>query len=182
MQKTLLVILLLILGINANAQEIKSDNLDNFGKIELGLHGLSFAYELPLSNKFVWENAVGAGMGMSAENSTATYSLNVVRPVPFLKSKLKFVYNINKRIEKEKNIRNNAGNYIALQTKYSFGRPNHNTYNRTMLTELHWGIQRNLGGNFIFNTHVGLGYLGDFNSNSGALSPTIGTSFGYRIF
>ena len=182
MKKILLAILLSILGFNANAQQNKGDNLDNFGKIELGFHGLSFAYELPITNKFVWENAVGAGMGMSADNNSATYSLDVVRPVPFIKSKLKFVYNINKRIEKEKNIRNNAGNYIALQTKYSFGRANHNTNNRSMLTELHWGIQRNLGGNFLFNTHVGLGYLGDFNSNNGAVSPTIGVSFGYRIF
>ncbi len=146
------------------------------------MHGLSFAYELPLSNKFVWENAIGTGMGMSAENSSATYSLDIVKPVPFLKSKLKFVYNINKRIEKEKNIRNNAGNYIALQTKYSFGRSANSTYNRSMLTELHWGIQRDLGGNFLFNTHIGLGYLGDFNSNSWAFSPPIGVSFGYRIF
>lgn len=182
MKKTLLVILLSILGFNANAQQNKSDTLDNFAKIELGLHGLSFAYELPLSNKFVWENSIGAGMGMSTENNSLTYSLDVIRPVPFLKSKLKFVYNINKRIANEKNIRNNAGNYIALQTKYSFGRPANNTYNRSMLTELHWGIQRNLGGNFLFNTHIGLGYLGDFDSNSGALSPTIGVSFGYRIF
>lgn len=119
---------------------------------------------------------------MSAENSSATYSLDIVKPVPFLKSKLKFVYNINKRIEKEKNIRNNAGNYIALQTKYSFGRSANSTYNRSMLTELHWGIQRDLGGNFLFNTHIGLGYLGDFNSNSWAFSPPIGVSFGYRIF
>ena len=182
MQKTFLVILLSILSFNATAQLNNADNLDKFGKIELGFHGLSFGYELPVSNKFVWENAIGAGMGMSAEPGAATYSLDVLRPVPFLKSKLKFVYNINKRFEKEKNIRNNAGNYIALQSKYSFGRGGNNTYNRSLLTELHWGIQRNLGSNFLFNTHIGFGYLGDFNSNSGTLSPTIGVAFGYRIF
>jgi hypothetical protein len=182
MQKILLVIFLSIISFKATAQQKNIENLDNFGKIELGFHGLSFAYELPLSNKFAWENAIGAGMGMNAEPGSATYSLDVVRPVPFLKSKLKFVYNINKRIEKNKNIRNNAGNYIALQSKYSFGRVGNNSYNQSMLTELHWGIQRNLGSNFIFNTHVGFGYLGDFTSNSGSLSPTIGLAFAYRIF
>jgi hypothetical protein len=69
-----------------------------------------------------------------------------------------------------------------LQTKYSFGKFANTTYNRALLTEIHWGIKRSLGGNFIFNTHVGIGYLGDYNTNSGAISPTIGVAFGYRIF
>ncbi|WP_372917675.1 hypothetical protein [Salegentibacter sp.] len=182
MKKTLLVILLATLGFNANAQEKKNDNLDNFGKIELGFHGLSFGYDLPISNKFVWENAIGAGMGMSAENNSASYTLDITRPVPFFKSKLKFVYNINKRIEKEKITLNNSGNFVALQTKYSFGRGGSNTFNPAMLTEVHWGIQRSLGGNFIFNTHIGLGFVRDFDTNSTAFSPTFGLAFGYRIF
>ena len=59
MKKLLLVILLSTLGFNATAQD-QNKNLDKFGKIELGFHGLSFGYELPISNKFVWENALGA--------------------------------------------------------------------------------------------------------------------------
>lgn len=182
MKKILLVILLSSLGFNANAQNNGDNNLENFGKIELGFHGLSFGYELPVSNKFVWENSLGLGMGMNSEYQSANYTLDLVRPVPSVKSRLKFVYNINKRKEKGRNILNNAGNYIALQTKYTFGISGVRSLNSAMLTELHWGIQRNLGGRFIFNTHVGLGYLQDFNFNSGVFSPTIGISFGYRIF
>ncbi len=182
MKKLLLIILLSTLGFNAYAQNNDENNLDNFGKIELGFHGLSFGYELPISNKFVWENALGLGMGMNVENNTATYTIDLVRPVPFLKSKLKFIYNINKRKEKDRNILNNAGNYIVLQTKYSFGASGANSLNSAMLTELHWGIQRNLGGRFLFSTHIGLGYLQDFTLDNGILSPTIGLSFGYRIF
>ena len=65
MKKILLVILLSTLGFKASAQEKDNEQIDNFGKIELGFHGLSFGYELPISNKFVWENAIGAGMGMN---------------------------------------------------------------------------------------------------------------------
>ncbi len=180
MKKTLLIIFLASLGFNLTAQE-QSRNLDKFGKIELGFHGLSFGYELPISNKFVWENALGAGMGMNADNG-ANYSLDVATPVPFFKSKLKFVYNINKRIEKEKITVNNSGNFIALQTKYSFGKSGSTTYNPAMLTEVHWGIQRSLGGNFIFNTHIGLGFVRDFDTSSTAFSPTFGLAFGYRLF
>lgn len=182
MKKTLLVILLSTLGFNAIAQENENEQLDNFGKIELGFHGLSFGYELPISNKFVWENAIGAGMGMNAENNSASYTLDIIKPVPFFKTKLKFVYNINKRNEKEKITLNNSGNYIALQSKYSFGKSANTAYNSALLTEVHWGLQRSLGGNFIFNTHIGLGFVSDFDTNSFAFSPSFGLAFGYRIF
>ena len=182
MKKILLVILLSTLGFKASAQEKDNEQIDNFGKIELGFHGLSFGQELPISNKFVWENAIGAGMGMNARGNSANYTLDVVRPVPFLKSKLKFVYNINKRIKKEKITVNNSGNYVALQTKYSFGKSGSFTYNPALLTEVHWGIQRSLGGNFIFNTHIGLGFVSDFDTSSTAFSPTFGLAFGYRLF
>lgn len=177
--KRILLILLLIISLNANAQNPEK-NLDNFGKIELGLHGLNAGYELPVSNKLVWENALGMGMGMSVPNG-AKYTLDFARPVPFLKSRLKFVYNLNKRKNKGRNIFNNAGNYLALQTKYSFGNSHTLSLNSSMLTEIHWGIQRNLGGGFIFNTQIGLGYLRDFDLNGAALSPTLGFSFGYRV-
>lgn len=182
MKKLLLILILTTLGSHASAQNEIVNNLDNFGKIELGFHGLSFGYELPVSNKFVWENALGLGLGMNVQNNAATYSLDLVRPVPFLKSKFKFVYNINKRKQKDKNILNNGGNYVALQTKYSFGASGTSSLNSAVLTELHWGIQRNLGGRFLFSTHVGFGYLQDFKLDNGVLSPTIGLSFGYRIF
>ena len=182
MKKTLLVILLFTLGFNVNAQEKNNDNLDNFGKVELGFHGLSLGYDLPISNKFVWENALGAGMGMNAESNSASYSLDFTRPVPFLKSSLKFVYNIRKRIEKGKITENNSGNYLALQTKYSFGKADSYTLNSSMLTEIHWGLQRSLGGNFIFKTHIGLGFVRDFDNNSTGFSPTFGLVFGYRLF
>ncbi len=182
MKKLLLILLISTFGLNSYAQDSNFNNLEKFGKIELGFHGLSFAYELPISNKFVWENALGLGMGMKAEGNEATYNIDLVRPVPFVKSKLKFIYNINKRKEKGRDILNNAGNYVALQSKYSFGSSGANSLNSAILTEVHWGIQRNLGGKFLFNTHVGFGYLHDFDLESGVISPTIGISFGYRIF
>ena len=56
------------------------------------------------------------------------------------------------------------------------------TYNPALLTEVHWGLQRSLGGNFIFNTHIGLGFVSDFDTSSTAFSPTFGLAFGYRLF
>ena len=160
-----------------------NDNLlDNFARINLGLHGIEASYELPVSKKFVWENSLGIGMGANVNASSAEYYLDFGNLAPFVKSELKYIYNINKRGSKGKNIINNSGNYIGLQTKYSFGNSKVYHLNSISLTEVHWGIQRSLGGNFIFDFHMGLGYLNDYNTNEGAISPTLGLRFGYKLF
>ncbi|GHA51962.1 hypothetical protein GCM10007103_35440 [Salinimicrobium marinum] len=160
-----------------------NDNLlDNFARINLGLHGIEGSYELPVSKKFVWENSLGIGMGANVNASSAEFNLDFGNLTPFLKSELKYVYNINKRESKGKNIVNNSGNYIGLQTKYSFGNSKAYHLNSTSLTEVHWGLQRSLGGNYVFDFHIGLGYLNDYNTNEGAVSPTLGLRFGYKLF
>lgn len=174
-----LAILLFSNFIWAQANE---DNLESFARVNLGLHGLEASYELPLSERFVWENTLGIGMGANSYANGAEFHFDFLNPTPFVKSELKYIYNIKKREAKGKNISNNSGNYIGLQTKYSFGNANEYDLNRTTLTEVHWGLQRSLGGNFIFNFHIGLGYLSDYDTDEGAVSPTLGLRFGYRLF
>ncbi len=159
-----------------------TDAFKNYSRINLGLHGLELSYELPVSKKFVWENTLGIGMGSNINGSIVQYSFNFLKLSPFLKSELKYIYNVHKRKAKGKNTLNNSGNYIGFQTKYSFGNSDDTLQNQTLLTELHWGIQRSLGKRFIFNTHIGLGYLKDFESDNGKISPTLGLRFGYRLF
>jgi hypothetical protein len=160
-----------------------NDNLlKNFARVNLGLHGIEASYELSFSERFVWENSLGIGMGANSNASSAEFHFDLANPTPFVKSELKYIYNIKKRESKGKTILNNSGNYIGLQTKYSFGNSNVYELNRTSLTEVHWGLQRSLGGKFIFNFHIGLGYLNDYNTNEGAISPTLGLRFGYKLF
>ncbi len=151
-------------------------------KIGIGLHGLELSYEFPLSEKFSIDNSLGAGMGMTDYGAGAEYLLDVARPTPYMRSRLKYIYNIEKRVKKNKNTKHNSGNYIAAQVKYSFGNIKTYQLNRALLTEVHWGIQRDLGGNFLFNMHIGLGYLQDFQENAGDLSPTLGFQFSYIMF
>lgn len=158
------------------------DGLTNFARINLGLHGLEASYELPVSKRFVWENSLGIGMGANVNGGGAEFHFDFARPVPFLKSELKYIYNIEKRVSKGKNVLNNSGNYVGLQTKYSFGNSGTYALNRSSLTEIHWGIQRSLGGDFVFDFHVGLGYLSDYETEDDAISPTLGLRFGYRLF
>lgn len=152
------------------------------GKINLGLNGLEAAYELPVGKQTTWENSLGIGMGSNVYGTSVEYHFNFSQPVPFLKSKLKYIYNFNKRDEKGKNTTHNSGNYIGLQTKYNFGNSSNYQLNKTLLTEVHWGIQRSLGRGFMVDAHIGLGYIKDFDTKDGALSPTVGLRFGYNLF
>lgn len=181
MKKVLAIVLIVSTQI-INAQVTSRDSLEKFGRVNVGLHGLEASYELPVSKKMVWENTVGIGMGSNVYGSSVEYYFDFKRPIPFLKSELKYIYNFEKRVAKGKRTINNSGNYIGLQTKYSFGDRVDRHLDSTLLTEVHWGIQRSLGGGFLFNVQVGLGYLSDFDTTDGSFTPTAGIKFGYRLF
>lgn len=172
----------LLSGYLGFSQRTTSSDLDAFGRLNLGLHGLEVSYELPLSTEFVWENSLGIGMGMEASFGSASYTLYFDRPVPFVRSQLKWIYNRNRREAKGRSVFMNSGNFVGFQTKYSFGNSNLFDLNQAILAEIQWGIQRNLGKRFIFSLHLGIGALGDFDNSQGVFTPTFGLRFGYRIF
>ena len=181
MKKFYLIIMLLSLAFTTSAQQNQDRNLDNFGRVNLGFQGIGFSYELPVSNKFVWVNSLGAGGGMSVQNGV-NYGFNILRPTVTVTSALRFVYNIDKRAAKDRWVENNAGNYIAFQNKYNFRNAGYSANNSSLLAEIHWGMQRNMGSNFLFNFHLGIGALRDFDTNAWGASPTLGFSFAYRLF
>ncbi len=178
--KKVLTLLILMCVLSLKAQN--STNLNTLAKANLGLQGLDLSYELPLCKTFLWENNFGIGLGMNSYGSNVEFVFDFARPVPYFKSEVKYIYNITKRNLKGKNINNNSGNYIGLQTKYSFGTSKSTQLNSALLTEIHWGIQRNLGGNFLSNTHIGLGYLHDYYNNNGSATLTAKVNFAYRLF
>lgn len=179
--KKLVSLILIAMAAIGFAQNANDQSLQSFSRLNLGLHGLEFTNELPISNSIVWENSLGLGMGSYVGNGV-NYRLALDTPVPFLTSELKYMYNRVKRINKGRSTLNNSGNYIGMQAKYSFGSSKTFELNQTVLTEMHWGIQRPLGKRFIFDMHLGLGYLLDFDFDEGDFSPTFGLRFGYKLF
>ena len=180
--KKLLSIVFIVFTTVSFAQDVAKAPLNQFARVNLGLHGLELTYELPISDSFVWENSFGVGMGSYTLDNTVNYRLYLNNPTPYFTSELKFHYNRQKRTNKGRSTLNNSGNYIGLQTKYSFGNDRTFRLNKTLLSELHWGIQRPLGKRFIFDLHIGIGYLFDFYFNDGHISPTFGLRFGYKLF
>ena len=156
--------------------------LENIGKVSLGLQGAEFSYELPLGKSLLLESAAGLGVGMEVDHNKSTYSFYLLDPVPFVSTELKWIYNREKREAKERSNANNAGDYVGLQTKYSFGHPNSLALNKALLTDIHWGLQRSIATKFTFNTNVGLGYMYDFDTAYGAIAPVLRVKFGYRLF
>ena len=54
------------------------------------------------------------------------------------------------------------------------------------MNEVHWGMQRSLGGNWLLNVHFGLGFAKDFDTpkwlDSTTIYPAVGLKFSYVIF
>ncbi|ARS34241.1 hypothetical protein [Pontibacter actiniarum] len=170
-----------------------STKLESMSKIELGLHGLGLAYEVPLSARWSANLSAGLGGGYAIEQNDFENGFNstwiINEPVAYFRSEFKYTYNRDRRLSKSKSILNNAGNYVAFQVKYTTNRVfEGNDYsfleeplNRTLLNEAHWGMQRPLGQKFIFNLHLGLGYATDFDFDNSQLYPAAGVQFSYVI-
>lgn len=162
---------------------LSQEKLEQTGKVSLGMQGIEISYEQPIANTFIWESALGLGVGMNAINNESQFSLNIPNASPFLATGIKWMYNYEKRLAKKKNTINNAANYLGLQTKYSFGNNNSVEFqNQALLTDIHWGLQRTLSSKFTINTNIGLGYLQDFEFDQGTIAPVLRIKFGYRLF
>lgn len=176
-------ITLFVLAISGYTTAYSQNELEKTFKLSLGLQGIEANYELPIAKEIIWENSLGLGVGMNAYNNSSEFNLNIPHSAAFLSSGLKWMYNYEKRVANSKDTQHNSANYLGLQTKFTFGNNNSSTYqNQALLTDIHWGLQRNLGSKFTINTNIGLGYLQDFEFNDGAIAPILRVKFAYRIF
>lgn len=176
-------ITLFVLAIAGYTTAYSQDDLERTFKLSLGLQGIEANYELPVAKQLIWENSLGIGVGMNAYDDTSEFNLNIPNVAPFVSTGLKWMYNYDKRVANSKDTKHNSANYLGLQTKFSFGNNNSSTFqNQALLTDIHWGLQRNLGSKFTFNSNIGLGYLQDFEFNEASIAPILRVKFGYRLF
>ncbi|TXD52423.1 MULTISPECIES: hypothetical protein [unclassified Polaribacter] len=162
----------------------QEENLQKQFKAEFNFLGIGASYELPISEN--WLLDIGAGVGGGVEDGDGyVWELNSSLSF-YSKGELRYYINRKKRAKKNKNNINNSGNYFGLQTKYFSKRFTENSgldpLTNSLLTELHWGLQRSLGDNWLFNFHVGLGALRKLDEDRGLMSPAIGLKFSYKLF
>ena len=154
----LLTVSLLSLGVSIFAQEKASVEKSVIG-IQIGLFGAELYNEAKLSDAFSLRSQLAlypSIWGGDFYNKTGFALAPAISVAP------KYYYNLQKRKEKGKNIRNNAANYVAAQIEYV---PNWFVISNVENIEVnpsisfipYYGFRRNFANNFNYEFKAGVG-------------------------
>lgn len=181
MRKTFLLIAT-FLGFSVLAQNLeKHPALDKQFGLEISLFGVGASYELPLSHNILTE--ISAGFSASNYNHNDLFGHHFKfafdEQSPFAKVHFRRYYNRDNRFRKGKEINNNRGNYIGIDSKYFFT-ASEKTKSR-LVNSLHWGIQTELANNLLFSFDFGLGHWYN-GANEHSFFPIMGLKMKYILF
>ena len=178
-----IILLTLFLGFThlSFGQNTASENkLLSLTKVDLGFKGIGFTYEPRLSNKMTVDLSLGAGGGYDIAEGYLNYKLELRKPAFYFSITPKYFYNRNSRSLQGKSLLLNSGNYIGLGLKYVTPNDRQTDLTRnSILTNIHWGIQRAISNKWTFNSHLGIGYAHDIDYDFGTLYPAIDFKVSY---
>ena len=166
MKKRLLICAMLLAFTLAKGQDISVEK-SIFG-IQTGPLGIWGHNEFRMSNELAFRSEIGLEVGVwgSSYYESITYLL-----APALSIEPRWYYNMNKRVSKEKRIDGNSANFLSLLIKYHpdwFVISNQDIDKVSdILIIASWGLRRNLGQHFNFETGAGIGYVYYFAKNAG---------------
>ncbi|MFN4761568.1 hypothetical protein ACKGJN_00430 [Gillisia sp. Q332] len=162
-------------SINAQDQASVENGLLSVNILTPGLE-----YEYGLTNTTTLDLRAGTGLAYR-KNSYIGEGFGIY---PILNVQYRYYYNLQKRLEKEKDIGNNSANYIALSGAVQFGKPiiGDLEYNEDYFGVIGpvWGLQRYYGIGFKLDLNLGAGY-GFNESGSSFFSPIIGLRLGWLL-
>lgn len=158
MIKRILFPCFLVAAVFAQAQESTIEK--NVTGVQIGLFVLDAYHEARIADKtslraeVSMAPTIGGGNFFDKKFSFALYPVLTLAP--------KYYYNLNKRVEKGRNTKNNVANYLAFQIRYLPGWAilNHNDMelgNQVAFIPT-WGLRRNFFKRFNYEFKVGLGY------------------------
>ncbi len=147
------------ISIYTHAQDTISVEKSTFG-IQTGILGIWVHNEMRLTNQIALRTELGFDTVVFKGNfyPKAGY---LITPVITLEPR--WYYNLRKRKKVSKNISGNSGNFVTLQTSFHpnwFVVSNYNNIkivNQISIVPT-WGIKRNIGSHFTYETGIGLGY------------------------
>ena len=168
---------------------VSSQSLQTIPKIGIGINGLDFSVEIPVAEKIIIEPAVGLGPSYSFSNmdgltSKMGYFWDLLQPSVHVSIHGKFFYNRDKRILKRKSILLNSGKFVGLKVKYvSTPLTNAESHwlTKTLLANLNWGGQRNIGRHWNYSYSMGLGYGHNIESSYGTFYPAFDLKIAYVL-
>ncbi len=157
MKKNCVMLIFIGLTFIANAQKASVEK-STYG-IQTGVLGVWAHQEVKLSNQIALRTEIGldAGIWWGDFYPETGYVL-----APGINLEPRWYYNLDKRVSKNKSISGNSGNFLTVQTSYH---PNWFTISNDDNLEIAnqisviptWGIKRNLGKHFTFETGIGIG-------------------------
>ncbi len=175
---------LTLIGQSQNASVEQS----TFG-IQTGLLGIWVHNESKLSNQFALRSEIGLDTGIygSDVNDIDGFLLT-----PTISLEPRWYYNLNKREGKSRRIDGNSGNFISIKTTYHpdwFMISNEDNIN--FISDISivptWGIRRNVGNHYTYETGIGIGYLHYFKEdnvvliNESDVAVNLHLRIGYRF-
>ncbi len=167
MKSKLLIGLFLLFTCTIKSQNISVEQ-SVYG-VQTGFLGLWLHNETRLSSLVALRSEIGFDSGIWGGTY---YDKTGFLLTPVIVLEPKWYYNLGKREKKSKRIDGNSGNFLSLKTAYHpdwFVISNYD--NIKIISDLSiiptWGIRRNLGKHFNYETGIGIGYRYIFAKQAG---------------
>jgi len=155
--KYILGLLFLGLSVSIKAQDVSVEK-SIFG-IQTGFAGIWLNNEFKLTNSTVLRSEIGIEYDFAVGDHYDGAGF-ILQPVLTLEPR--YYYNLKNRNSKGKNISKNSGNYISLKTSYHpdwfvINLDENITKTADLSIVPTWGIKRQIGNHFTYETAMGLG-------------------------
>lgn len=167
MKKTFLSLIFCGLSLIAKSQTASVEQ-SVFG-LQTGFLGAWVHNESKLNNSLALKGELGFDTGIWGGTF---YDKTGFILVPVITVEPRWYYNLEKRVQKNRRVDGNSGNFISLKTSYHpdwFVISNYD--NLRIVSDISivptWGIRRNIGNHFNYETGIGVGYVYYFAKNAG---------------
>ena len=151
--------------------------------IQTGFLGIWVHNESRLSNSIGLRTEIGFDSGIWGGDF---YDKIGFLMTPVITIEPRWYYNLNKRENKSRRIDGNSGNFVSLKTSHH---PDwfviSNTDNLNIISDISiiptWGIRRNIGKHFTYETGIGIGYRYTFAKQAGFLENESETTLNLHL-
>ncbi|MBZ9728503.1 DUF3575 domain-containing protein [Salegentibacter sp. JZCK2] len=176
-EKLLLFSFYLVSFFSINAQE--SASVED-GLLSINILTPGMEYEYGLTNSTTLDLRAGSSaFAFGAGSSGKFFAI-----FPVFAAQYRYYYNFANRIQKDKPVKNNSANYVALSTGLQSGKPiiGNIEYSADYFGVVGpvWGLQRYYGSGFKLDLNLGAGYGFDELGDS-FFSPIIGIRLGWLL-
>lgn len=187
MKRVLLTLTFCALTLIAKSQSASVEQ-STYG-IQTGFLGIWAHNESKLSNQIALRSELGLDTGVFGSDVNDIDGLILI---PTITLEPRWYYNLNKREKKSRRIDGNSGNFISIKTTYHpdwFVISNEDNIN--FISDITivptWGIRRNVGAHFTYETGIGIGYVHYFKEdnvillNESDVAVNLHLRIGYRF-